>query len=696
MKTKTGISLMMALLMVVSTFVVGAVNVDSCNDETYGALNGGLCWPFGEVCKEVYDGEGWVEEYTAELNETVHFRITLTYYNTDHPTAQYAKNITVVDTLPDCLEYDSADPEPTSVVGQIITWDFGDLILYEGDSIVILLNATVVAYTDQDGEDNLVEVNATEKCSDRDLYGSDIATVICEEPPCEEGIEVEKKVLVDDEWVDFIGDLILGDIVTFQITITYKDCDPLESIVCLEVYDYLPCCLDFAGGVSYEGSTFEVPVIDPTVEGKTITWSWTGVQTIVMNDGDVLVITFDAEVTSYCQEQDINLVEVFAWTCCDDFFGSDYVDVDCTPPDTTFEKTVKDGEEWVDIIETYYGEVLTFKLELIYYGLEPLENIRFVDQLPCILEFVSYEANVNLTLEISDDGKTLWFNVSEEVTLEHGDCIVITFLAEVTGCTECGCGCDIEAFNYANVTGGCGQEPTLFMEDEVQIISYANCPPSTPQIRGATTGETGDELSFYVVSTDPDDDQIYYYLDMDDGNIIATLTPVDSGEEVELTYTFGTAGTYYLKAMAEDIHGAESDWTAEGYEHVVVIEEDEVEESIEITVKRFGIGRICAEIENEEETAFTNVSYTISMTGGLLGRVNVSHNCTIEELAAGATEQICTSSTMFGAGSVKLFCFGRVNGEVEIIAGGETYPYEFSGFVIGKLVLITKQGIPEE
>ena len=119
MKTKTGMSLMMALLMVVSTFVVGAVNSDECDEEgDFGILNGELCWPFGEVVKEIYDGEGWVDEYTAELNEIVHFRITLTYYNTGHPNAQYAKNITAVDTLPDCLEYDSAYPDPTSVDGR--------------------------------------------------------------------------------------------------------------------------------------------------------------------------------------------------------------------------------------------------------------------------------------------------------------------------------------------------------------------------------------------------------------------------------------------------------------------------------------------------------------------------------------------------------------------------------------------------
>ena len=65
------------------------------------------------------------------------------------------------------------------------------------------------------------------------------------------------------------------------------------------------------------------------------------------------------------------------------------------------------------------------KLDLEYYGLATLDFIKFVDELPCILEYVegSFETDENITLEVSEDGKTLFFNVSDDIELEQGESI---------------------------------------------------------------------------------------------------------------------------------------------------------------------------------------------------------------------------------------------------------------------------------
>jgi len=70
MKRKTGISLMLALLMVVSTCTVGTANLNTCGVEPLCE-----CDDFGDVIKEVYNGTAWVEEYTAEMDELVYFKI---------------------------------------------------------------------------------------------------------------------------------------------------------------------------------------------------------------------------------------------------------------------------------------------------------------------------------------------------------------------------------------------------------------------------------------------------------------------------------------------------------------------------------------------------------------------------------------------------------------------------------------------
>ena len=709
MKTKTGICLIMALLITVSSSAIGTVYAEECGQEGTENFGGELCWPFGQVEKKLQDATGgWVDEYTAELGEVVHFKMTFTYYKTNHENAMFAKNIIVVDTLPDCLGYDSAYPGPTSVDGKTITWDFGDLELYHEDFIVIYLNATVVAYTDQDGEDNYVQIDALEKCSNRDLRGSDTATVICEEPGCEPGIEVNKTVWNGEGWVDNYDEVYFkpGDIIKFQIKIVYEDCDDNYQLLNMFIEDYLPECLDY--NEVYEVTTTgyaETPIV--TFDGETITWSWVDTSQIRLVGGESLTLVFETIFTEYCCEcPGENCAYVKAWGCQGPQYpyeGTDCASINCQPPETTFDKYIKDGEEWVKEIETYHGSTLEFKIELVYYGKypcdnEPLTYIKFVDELPCILEYIegSFESNLgeNLTLELSDDGKILYFNASVDFELNLGETITITFEVDVVGCTECGCNCDYEAWNKAWVYGGCQQNFEMF--DEVHIISYANCPPSTPQIRGATSGKVEQDLKFYVVSTDPDDNQMYYYLDMGDGNILKSDTTVNSGEEYEFTYAFGATGTYYLKAKAEDIHGAESEWTEEGYEHEVEITEGQPPlDSIEISVKKLSFGRAIATIKNNEETAYTDVEYKISMTGGILKRINVSDNGTIDEIAAGAKKQINTGPSIL-RGSVKLLNLGRVNGEIEVIAGGETYPYQFSGIVIGKLVLITKQSVPEE
>jgi len=636
-QTKVVISLIMALMMIASTFVVVAGNINIT-----GGPNPGLT-----VEKTVWNGEFWVDEIYADLGDTVRFKINITYYKVNQTSGYRAIELVVNDTLPPCLDYanDAVITHGTNIYygeslidGKTIWWylyDDYDIELHDDNdpprTVTIEFNATVVDY----GVNvNHVKVTGTEKCSNEPLYGEDDATVIVEEPPCDEGIEVEKKVKVDGEWVDFIGDLILGDVVTFKINVTYNDCDPFETIVCLEVTDYLPCCLDFLGGVSYEGSTFTVPAIDPVVDGKIITWNWTGTNTIQMNDGDVLVITFDTNVTSYCQEQDFNLVEVDAWTCCDNFHGEDSVEVDCTAPETTFVKKVKVDGEWEDAIETYLGNTIRFKLRVEYYGIENLTEIQIVDHLPCILEYGNIATGIasggDVELEefgMSTDGKWLYWNFTGN--LSDGGFIEIQFDALVTGttgnpCSECNPQC--KCINEAWVNGSIGCV-NFEMDDYVDIVAYHNCPPSIPQLDGDTSGQEGDELSFDVWTTDSDEDQVYYQFNWGD-SISGWLGPYAEGVEKTFTHIWDTAGTYEVRVRAEDEHGATSEWS---YPLEVLIEEEEpTEEGLSICVTVFNIGRVSATLKNIGEEDINDIVWniTVGRSGIIRNKVYAENNGT--------------------------------------------------------------------
>ena len=93
------------------------------------------------------------------------------------------------------------------------------------------------------------------------------------------------------------------------------------------------------------------------------------------------------------------------------------------------------------------------------------------------------------------------------------------------------------------------------------LLSYSlqNLAPQTPVIDGPTTGDAGTPYDFSFNTTDPDGDNLYYYVDWGD-NQRSWFGPYPSGEEATVSHTWSEQGTYTIKAKARDIHGAESDW----------------------------------------------------------------------------------------------------------------------------------------
>ncbi|UCF49451.1 MAG: PQQ-binding-like beta-propeller repeat protein [Thermoplasmatales archaeon] len=91
-------------------------------------------------------------------------------------------------------------------------------------------------------------------------------------------------------------------------------------------------------------------------------------------------------------------------------------------------------------------------------------------------------------------------------------------------------------------------------------VSEPNHPPNKP-----TIFEEGGTL--FVYTTDIDEDDVKYFIDWDDG----TTTETDyypSGQNVEIYHDWPGPGVYYIRAMAEDIYGALSDWS-DPYEIVI-------------------------------------------------------------------------------------------------------------------------------
>jgi len=76
------------------------------------------------VLKNIWNGENWVSETTAEIDSTLRFNISITYHRID-PTGYILKWITITDTLPENLIYAyNATTTETSISpdGKTITW----------------------------------------------------------------------------------------------------------------------------------------------------------------------------------------------------------------------------------------------------------------------------------------------------------------------------------------------------------------------------------------------------------------------------------------------------------------------------------------------------------------------------------------------------------------------------------------------
>ena len=87
-----------------------------------------------------------------------------------------------------------------------------------------------------------------------------------------------------------------------------------------------------------------------------------------------------------------------------------------------------------------------------------------------------------------------------------------------------------------------------------------NQPPEIPDIDGPPQGVPGTEYEYIIQTTDPEGQELHYYVEWGDGDVEEWIGPYASGEEVTVSHTYGEKGTFTIKAKARDEMYAESDW----------------------------------------------------------------------------------------------------------------------------------------
>jgi hypothetical protein len=96
---------------------------------------------------------------------------------------------------------------------------------------------------------------------------------------------------------------------------------------------------------------------------------------------------------------------------------------------------------------------------------------------------------------------------------------------------------------------------------ELSEVGLTSNPPATPQLTGPTSGVINEEHFYRVATTDPDGDDVYYYVDWGDGTNSGWVGPYTSGLTVTISHIWSEIGVYDVKARAKDIWGARSGWS---------------------------------------------------------------------------------------------------------------------------------------
>jgi len=91
-------------------------------------------------------------------------------------------------------------------------------------------------------------------------------------------------------------------------------------------------------------------------------------------------------------------------------------------------------------------------------------------------------------------------------------------------------------------------------------VQETNEPPNLPTITGPNAAQVGRTYDYTFSTTDPEGNDVWYFVEWGDEEIIYLFGPYESGEDVILKHSWNKQGTYTIRAKAKDVFDDESDW----------------------------------------------------------------------------------------------------------------------------------------
>jgi len=113
-----------------------------------------------------------------------------------------------------------------------------------------------------------------------------------------------------------------------------------------------------------------------------------------------------------------------------------------------------------------------------------------------------------------------------------------------------------------NVFAGDEENPEI-EDNQDYAMTFFGCstPPNIPDINGPTTCYTDNEYEYVFTTTDPENDDIEYYIRWGDGRTLGWIGPYSSGQIVNILHTWEHEGTYQITTKARDYGGQSTVWS---------------------------------------------------------------------------------------------------------------------------------------
>ncbi len=193
-------------------------------------------------------------------------------------------------------------------------------------------------------------------------------------------------------------------------------------------------------------------------------------------------------------------------------------------------------------------------------------------------------------------------------------------------------------------------ETTELDADYALVVSPALSGPFPPEINGPAEGAIGRENEFTIVTTDPENFDLYYYIYWGDGTYDDWFGPYASGEEVTVSHAWFEKGNFSIRAKAKSSLGVQSSWSDPFLFSIFAPQ-------IKIGVTTGGFFRVNAVITNIGDIEATDVNWSIKLNGGniYLGAVTKG---TIASIPVDGQVNVI-SNLIIGSGETEIKVSGR-------------------------------------